>query len=124
MRALKNPLYQTPEFAYTNAALCLLKIDKKEKAIDYLRKALAANSNFAVALVTMGKVAFEDQNYKNAKLYIDRYHLVATPSAKSLWLSIRAELELNKNQNVDELSDKLQASFPDSDEYKSWLAIQ
>lgn len=124
LRALKNPLYKTPEFAYTNAALCLIKIGKRERAIDYLRKALAANSNFAVALVTMGKVAFEDQNYKNAKLYIDRYHLVAKPSAKSLWLSIRAELELNKNQNVNELSDILQTNFPDSDEYKSWLVMQ
>ena len=92
LRALKNPLYRTPEFAYTNAALCFIKIGKKDKAVGYLSKALAANSNFPVALVTMGKVAFDDQNYKNAKLYLDRYHLVAKPSAKSLWLSIRIEL--------------------------------
>jgi len=124
LRALKNPLYTTPEFAYTNAALCLIKIGKKDKAVGYLSKALAANSNFPVALVTMGKIAFDDQNYKNAKLYMDRYHLVAKPSAKSLWLSIRAELELNENENVDELSDLLQTNFPDSDEYKSWLTIQ
>jgi len=124
LRALKNPLYKTPEFAYTNAALCLIKIGIKDRAVGYLSKALATNSNFPIALVTMGKIAFDDQNYKNAKLYIDRYHLVAKPSAKSLWLSIRNELELNKNQNVDELSDQLQTNFPDSDEYKSWLAIQ
>ena len=124
LRALKNPLYRTPEFAYTNAALCLIKIGKKDKAVGYLSKALAANSNFPVALVTMGKVAFDDQNYKNAKLYLDRYHLVAKPSAKSLWLSIRIELELNRNQNVNELTDQLLTNFPDSDEYKSWLAIQ
>ena len=124
LRALKNPLYKTPEYAYTNAALCLIKIDQKDKAIDYLSKALAVNSNFPIALVTMGKIAFDDANYKNAKLYLDRYHLVSKPSAKSLWLSIRAELELNKNQNVDELSEHLLTNFPDSDEYKSWLAIQ
>lgn len=124
LRALKNPLYRTPEFAYTNAALCLIKIGKKDKAVGYLSKALAANSNFPVALVTMGKVAFDDQNYKNAKLYLDRYHLVAKPGAKSLWLSIRIELELNRNQNVNELTDQLLTNFPDSDEYKSWLAIQ
>jgi type IV pilus assembly protein PilF len=124
LRALKNPLYRTPEFAYTNAALCLIKIDIIDRAVGYLSKALAANSNFPIALITMGKIAFDDQNYKNAKLYIDRYHLVAKPGAKSLWLSIRTELELNKNQNVDELSDHLQTNFPDSDEYKSWLAIQ
>ena len=124
LRALKNPLYKTPEFAYTNAALCLLKIKERDRAISYLSKALAANSNFSVALVTMGKISFEDQNFKNAKLYLDRYHLVTKPSSKSLWLSIRTELMLDKNQDVDELANQLQTEFPNSDEYQSWLAIQ
>jgi type IV pilus assembly protein PilF len=124
LRALKNPLYRTPEFAYTNAALCLLKINRRDEAVVYLRKALAAKSNFAVALVTMAKIRFDDQNFKDAKLYLDRYHLVARPSAKSLWLSIRAELELDRRRNVDELAEQLKTDFPDSDEYQSWLAIQ
>jgi len=124
LRALDNPLYKTPEYAYTNAALCLLKIDKRDKAIGNLSKALAANSNFPVALITMAKIKFEDQNHKDAKLYLDRYHLVAQPSAKSLWLSIRNELMLNKDRDVDELASQLQTNFPDSDEYQSWLAIQ
>ncbi len=124
LRALNNPLYRTPEYAYTNAALCLLKINRRDEAIVYLTKALAANSNFPIALITMAKIYFDDQNFKGAKLYLDRYHLVAKPSAKSLWLSIRAELELNKNRDVDELANQLQIGFPDSDEYKSWLAIQ
>lgn len=124
LRALKNPLYKTPEFAYTNAALCLLKIDQRDKAIGYLGKALAANSNFPIALLTMAKVKFDDQNHRDAKLYLDRYHLVAQPSAKSLWLSIRTELMLNKDRNVDELANQLQTNFPGSDEHQSWLAIQ
>jgi len=124
LRALNNPLYKTPEYAYTNAALCLLKIGKKDEAGVYLRKALAANSNFPVALVTVAKIAFDDHNYKMAKLHMDRYHLVARPSAKSLWLSIRTELELDRNRDANELANQLQSNFPDSDEYKSWLAIQ
>lgn len=124
LRALDNPLYKTPEFAYTNAALCLLKIDKRDKAVGYLSKALAANSSFPIALITMAKVKYDDQNFKDARLYLDRYHLVSRPGAKSLWLSIRTELMLNKDQNVDELANELQTNFPDSDEYQSWLAIQ
>jgi Tfp pilus assembly protein PilF len=50
--------------------------------------------------------------------------MVSRTSAKSLWLSIRTELMLNKDQNVDELANELQTNFPDSDEYQSWLAIQ
>jgi len=124
LRAIKNPLYRTPEYAYTNAALCLLRIKQRDKAISYLTKALAANSNFPTALAAMAKIRFEDQNFKQAKIYLDQYHLVARPSAKSLWLTIRTELALGSNYDVDELAAQLRKDFPDSDEYQSWLAIQ
>ncbi len=124
LRALKNPLYKTPEYAYTNAALCLLRIKQRDKAIVYLTKALAANSNFPTALAAMAKITFEDQNFKQAKIYLDQYHLVARPSAKSLWLTIQTELALGSNFDVDELAAQLQKDFPNSDEYQSWLAIQ
>ena len=124
LRAIKNPLYRTPEYAYTNAALCLLRIKQRDKAISYLSKALAAKSNFPTALAAMAKISFEDQNFRQAKLYLDQYHLVARPSAKSLWLTIRTELALGSDYGVDELADRLRKDFPKSDEYQSWLAIQ
>jgi type IV pilus assembly protein PilF len=124
LQALKNPLYKTPEFAYTNAALCLLKIDKNERAKDYLRKALAARSNFPMALIAMGKLVFEQDNFSEAKIYLDRYHRVAIPTATSLWLAIRTELELNSSSDVDALAENLESNFPDSDEYQSWLKTQ
>ena len=124
LRALKNPLYKTPEFAYTNAALCLLKIDRSEKAEAYLRKALAAKSNFPTALIAMGRLEFEQNKYPEAKIYLDRFHLVAKPSANSLWMAIRTELELNSSSNIDELAKILGSDFPDSDEYQSWLKMQ
>jgi len=124
LKALKNPLYKTPEFAYTNAALCLLRIDQRVRAREYLKKALAARSNFSTALIAMGRLNYEDQNFNEAKLYLDRYHLVAEPTARSLWLAIQTELEMDSNRNVTELAQQLEAKFPDSEEYKSWLKIQ
>lgn len=124
LRALKNPLYKTPEFAYTNAALCLLKIDQNERAMDYLHKALAARSNFPTALIAMGREQFEQHKFSEAKIYLDRFHLVANPTAISLWLAIRTELELDGSSNIDALTDRLGSDFPDSDEYQSWLKMQ
>ncbi len=72
----------------------------------------------------MGKLAFEENNFSEAKIYLDRYHLVAAPTAGSLWLAIRTELELNRSTSIDELADKLALDFPDSDEYQSWLNTQ
>ena len=124
LKAVENPLYSTPEYAYTNAALCLLRIDQKDRAKDYLRKALAAKSNFSTALIAIARIEFEEENYPNAKVYLDRFHLVAEPTARSLWLAIKAELQMDNSRDVGELAEKLKTNFPDSEEYKSWLQIQ
>lgn len=124
LKALTNPLYKTPEYAYTNAAICLIKIDQKVKAKEYLEKALASKSDFSVALVAMGNLLFDEGNFDAAKLYVDRFHLVANPTSRSLWLAIRNELEIDSDADVNELADRLKRDFPDSSEYKSWLEIQ
>ena len=124
LKALENPLYKTPEFAYTNAAVCLLRIDERVRAKEYLQKALAAQSNFSTALISMAKLTFEEEDYPSAKIYLDRFHRVAEPTARSLWLAIRAELQMDSNRDVNELAEKLKSNFPDSEEYKSWLKIQ
>jgi type IV pilus assembly protein PilF len=124
LKALENPLYKTPEYAYTNAAICLIKIDRKVVAKEYLQKALASKSDFSVALLAMGNLLFDEGSFDAAKLYVDRYHLVAKPTSRSLWLAIRNELEIDGDANVDELAERLKRDFPDSSEYKSWLEIQ
>jgi len=124
IRAVDNPLYSTPEYAYSNAAICLLKVDQRDKAREYLRKALAAKADFSAALLTMGELLFSEGEHDNARLYLDRYHLSAQASAKSLWLSIRNALELDSDGDVTELAQRLADEFPESQEYKDWLKIQ
>jgi len=124
LQATRNPLYKTPEYAYTNAAICLKRIGKTEEALEYLRKALAAKSDFAAALLAMADTQFEAGDYESARLYIDRYHLVARPSAKSLWLAIQNTLQLDSRADVSELVQELRTQFPDSKEYQAWLRIQ
>jgi len=127
LQALKNPLYSTPEFAYTNAALCLMQVGEPgetAKAKEYLRKAIAAKSDFGPALLAMGNLLFDEGEYTAAKPYLDRFHLVAKPTANSLWLAIRNTLQIDGQGDVTELAQRLGNEFPDSKQYKSWLAIQ
>ncbi|MCP4877199.1 MAG: type IV pilus biogenesis/stability protein PilW [Gammaproteobacteria bacterium] len=124
LRALDNPLYNTPEYAYTNAAVCLLRVKQTKVAKDYLRKAIASKNDFGPALLALGNILFEEADYRRAKPFLDHYHLVAQPSARSLWLAIRNTLELDSGGDVDELARRLEREFPDSEEYKSWLKIQ
>lgn len=124
LKALDNPLYKTPEYAYTNAAVCLLQVDRTEQAKTYLNAAIAEKSDFGPALLAMADVLYEERDYTNAKIYIDRYHLVARASARSLWLAIRNTLELDIGGEVEELAQRLEAEFPDSPEYQQWTRIQ
>lgn len=126
LAALKNPLYSTPEYAYTNAAICQLQVDRVEPAIEYLRKAIAAKGDFGPALLAMGDVLFKQGDHANARRYLEHFHQVARPSARSLWLAIRNELELGGEGSgaVDRLAAQLEQSFADSDEYRSWQEIR
>ncbi len=123
-QAVKNPLYRTPEFAYTNAARCLMKIDRNVEAREFLVKALAAQSDFSVALYTMADLNNRESRYEDAKTYIDQYHLVARPTAATLWFAIGNELELGNRKSIEELAERLAKDFPESDEYQQWLSIQ
>lgn len=127
MQALKNPLYSTPEFAYTNAALCLLQLGEPRetaKAKEYLRKAIAAKDDFGPALLAMAQLLFDEGQYVAAKPYLDRFHLVDKPTARSLWLAIRNTLQIDGRGDVTELAQRLGDEFPGSQEYKEWQAIQ
>ena len=124
LSALNNPLYRTPEIAYTNAGLCLLEMSEKTKAKTYFTKALAAKSNFGSALIEMSTLEMDEGKFDAAKLYIDRFHLVDRPTARSLWLAIRVERGINGASNVEELGQQLESEFPNSAELKSWLALK
>ena len=101
-----------------------MKINRVEPAREYLRKALASRPDFAAALLAMADISFDEGDNDAARLYLDRYHLVARASAKSLWLAIRNTLELDINADVAELGTRLAEEFPDSPEYREWLKIQ
>lgn len=124
IQALENPLYKAPEVAYTNAATCLRQNNKKpEKVKEYLIKALGVGNNFRPALLLLAEISFEEKQHDLTTIYLKRYHLVGESTARSLWLEIRNELELNHRDKADELAEKLKTEFADSPEFQSWLLL-
>ncbi len=121
--ALKQPLYRTPEFAYTNAGACMAQIKEYEKAEKYLKKALAARSNFSAALVNLADVNFKQKKYTESLSYLNRFNLVKNPVPKSLWLEIRNHLELGHDNLAAAKIDVLKQKFPESKEYQEWKSI-
>ncbi len=115
-RALKNPLYDTPWVALTNAGHCALQAGDQLKAEKYLLRALQANPEFAPALAQMAQISYDQGKYLSARAYIQRFREVARPTAPILYLSILTERKLGDLDQArsDELL--LKAEYPDSEE--------
>ena len=126
LQAVKNPVYKTPELAYTNVATCLMqKGQGREKtAQEYLIKALAYRSTYAPALTELAQLMFDQGRYDLAQLYLKRLHLASQPTARSLWLAVRTELALDNIEKARELGKLLEESFPDSPQTRSWKELE
>ena len=126
LTALENPLYSTPEYAYTNAAVCLLKVNSRNQAKVYLRKALAAKSDFAAALLPLSEILYEEGDNTNARVFLRRLHRASESTARSLWLAIRNEIEIGgaDSGEVQRLADELQQNFAGFEEFSEWQKIR
>ena len=116
LKAAKNPLYDSPEIAITNAGLCAYNNDQKEKAENYFRQALQLNSQISPALLMMSEMSYEQNNALSARGYLQRYQQVARHTPKSLWLGIQIENELGDKDAVSSYALLLRNNFPDSEE--------
>lgn len=116
LRAVANPLYDSPEIAITNAGLCLYNNQNKVDAEKYFRQALQLNPGVPQALILMCELSYEAPNYLSARGYLQRYQEVARHTAKSLWLGIQIEQELGDEDAVSSYALLLKNSFPDSEQ--------
>lgn len=74
LAAINDPLYTTPEFAYTNAGICIKKSGNVDQAESYFRKALKEEQSFGSALFQMAKIKYEQGNYSLAQAFLQRYN--------------------------------------------------
>lgn len=114
--AARNPLYKTPAVAYTNAGLCLLKTDGRDKAEQYFRAALEARPNHAQALYQLARLKFEQGKYLQARAFMQRYAQASDHTAPSLWLGYRIERHLGNRGAAEAFASQLEERFPDSRE--------
>lgn len=121
MEALANPLYETPEHAYTNAGLCALRSKNLERAETHFRAALQRNPKFAPALLRMGEISYDNEQYLQARAYMQRYNEVAPPTAESLWLGVRTERKLGDRDTAASYALRLRSRFPDSEQTRALL---
>lgn len=114
LAAINNPLYTTPEFAYTNAGICVRKQGDTDKAESYFRQALQINPRFSEALYQMARMNYEKQDDTKAQAFLYRYNEVAPATPDTLLLCYQIENRLNEAAKAEACAIDLQRKFPDS----------
>jgi type IV pilus assembly protein PilF len=104
--ASQSPFYKTPEFAYTNAGICLRKVQDDRVAELYFRKALNKNTNFGSALFQMAKLNYDQSSFAKAQAFLLRYDEKNLPAIESLELCTKINKQLGETDKADHCTEK------------------
>jgi type IV pilus assembly protein PilF len=113
-RAAENPAYATPAVALANAGVCARAAGETEEAESYFRAALDRNPVYPDALFHMTDLAYEDENFLQARAFMQRYLESATANPEVLWLCFQIEQELESATRAQICAARLRDQFPES----------
>jgi len=116
LEAARNPLYRTPEVAYTNAGVCARRNGRLDKSEEYLRLAVSQRAQYSEALLQMAGVSFERGNFLQSRAFLQRYLGMAPASAEVLLLGYQVEKALGDATAADDFAGRLRTQFPGSPE--------
>lgn len=119
-KALADPLYRTPEFAYVNAGTCLKNQGDDVRAEQFLRRALAVSPNLPQALYQMADLQYKNGEYQSAQYYITRHMQEVVPGPDALWLAARIEKRMGNIVAVESYGAQLNRRFPDSTQTRAF----
>ena len=123
-RALDNPLYQTPQFAFLNAGLCAKSNNDLTLAEINFRGALKRDPYLPPALYQMAELSYKLQRYEVASQYIKRYLETGSKTPKSLWLAVRAAKAQGDRDAEASYALRLKNIFPDAQETRLLLEME
>lgn len=112
--AANNPFYETPAIAYANAGTCALMNKQATSAEKFFRQALSISPEIPSALIQMAQLSYDQNNYLNARGYLQRFQSVSKHTAASLLLGIRIEQQLGDRNAVASYTMLLKNNFSDS----------
>jgi type IV pilus assembly protein PilF len=119
LQVANNPLYRTPEAAYTNIGVCLLTAHRDEEAESAFKRALAAHPEFAEAAYQLADTELVHGRALEARERIDRFlkQYPATPDL--LLLGWRASRTLGDAPGAALYAKALREEFPNSEQVRS-----
>lgn len=114
LKAAGNPVYRTPEVAYTNAGVCARSAGRLERAEQYLRRALALSTAYPETYLQLAGVLHERGNNLQARAFVERYLASAPVSPDMLLLGYQIETAMKDAAAAAGFAERLRKEFPES----------
>jgi type IV pilus assembly protein PilF len=119
LEAAKNPLYRTPEAAYTNIGVCLRAAHRDDEARQNFILALTIKPNFGEAAYQLADLEFERGHLNDARTAITHFtdSFEATPDL--LLLGVRIARAMGDRVAAEHYARSLRMDFPTSDQTRA-----
>ncbi|WP_035051954.1 type IV pilus biogenesis/stability protein PilW [Andreprevotia chitinilytica] len=124
MKAVQNPLYETPDRSLVNAGQCTAKSGDLDGGRDYLLRALRLRPSSLTARIELVELDLKRKDFVEAKRYLIESQKLTQPSAQMAWLAVRVEHALGNQDNEARYADLLRKQYPDSLETARLLTNQ
>jgi type IV pilus assembly protein PilF len=121
LESARNPLYRTPELAYTNAGVCLRRAKRLDEANNAFERALQIRPNLAEAQFQWADLAIERGELAKAREQVDKYlaNYEATPDL--LLTGVRVTRAQGDRVAEEKYTRRLRVEFPASQQFRSLI---
>ena len=119
LEAAHNPLYSTPEFAYTNAGVCLRAAKRDDEARADFEHALQVRPNYAEAAFQLATLQFQHGELVPARSSIDGFLGNNDPTPDLLLLGVRVARAQGDRMAAQRYARKLQLDFPGTEQARA-----
>jgi type IV pilus assembly protein PilF len=119
LESARNPLYRTPEIAYTNAGVCLRKAKRYKEAEGSFARALQIRPNLAEAQFQWADLAIEQGELAKAREQVDKYLNTYDATADLLAIGVRVTRALGDRVAEEKYTRRLRVEFPGSQQLRS-----
>lgn len=116
-KASQDVSFPRRALALTYLGQSALKLDNNLKAKSSFQHAANLDNKLALAMIELGDLYYDEQNYAESKRYLDQYVALVGRTSRSLWLGIRIERVFGNKDKEASYALALKNLYPYSKEY-------
>lgn len=120
-RAVRNPLYETPTVAYTNAGICQARLKENKVAEEQLLRAQRLAPNNTEAIFWLAEVTYRQAKYVEARKWIGDLERLVDLSSEAVWLALRIDRKLENRDGELRYATQLRKRFSASPEQQKLI---